>query len=213
MKTDDLISFLATGATTVPTPTVRRHFVLALVGGVVGAFLVMALLFGIRHDLLQAMHAWLFWFKLVFAGCLALAAGFASNLLGRPGARLNRIWIALIAPVLAVWIASAVTLGMADTVQRGDLIWGSTWKSCPFNIALISLPLLITMFWAMKQLAPTQLRLAGASAGLVAGALGSMVYALHCPEFAIPFVGIWYVLGMAISTLLGALLGPRVLRW
>ncbi|MEG0969467.1 MAG: NrsF family protein, partial [Pseudomonas sp.] len=27
------------------------------------------------------------------------------------------------------------------------------------------------------------------------------------------FWGVWYVLGMAIPTLIGALLGPRWLRW
>lgn len=213
MKTDDLISFLATGATAVPANTVRRSFILALGCGALGAFFVMAILFGIRHDLIQAMSEWLFWLKLVFAGSLALAGGIATNRLGRPGARLDQIWMALITPVIVVWIASAVALIMADPVQRDDLIFGITWKSCPFNIALISLPFLMTMFWVMRQLAPTHLRLAGASAGLLAGSLGTMVYALHCPESAIPFVGIWYVLGIAIPTLIGALLGPRTLKW
>jgi hypothetical protein len=57
------------------------------------------------------------------------------------------------------------------------------------------------------------LALSGAGAGLLAGALGTLVYALHCPESAAPFIGIWYVLGIAIPTLAGAMLGPRVLRW
>jgi hypothetical protein len=213
MKTDDLISFLATGATAVPTDTARRSFFLALGCGALGAFFVMVILFGIRRDLLQAMSEWLFWLKLVFAGSLALSGGISTNRLGRPGARLERIWIALVTPVIVVWIASSVMLFMADPVQRSELILGTTWKSCPFNIALISLPLLMAMFWAMRQLAPTHLRRAGASAGLLAGSLGTMVYALHCPESAIPFVGIWYVLGIAISTLVGALLGPRILKW
>jgi hypothetical protein len=28
-----------------------------------------------------------------------------------------------------------------------------------------------------------------------------------------PFIGTWYVAGIAIPTLVGAALGPRVLRW
>ena len=67
--------------------------------------------------------------------------------------------------------------------------------------------------WAMKGLAPTRLALAGAGAGLLAGALGALVYALHCPELAASFLAVWYVLGIAIPALAGALLGPRVLRW
>ncbi|MBC7444771.1 MAG: DUF1109 family protein [Polaromonas sp.] len=56
-------------------------------------------------------------------------------------------------------------------------------------------------------------RRALAGAGLLAGALSALVYALHCPESAAPFLAVWCMLGMAIPTLTGAVLGPRVLRW
>jgi hypothetical protein len=78
---------------------------------------------------------------------------------------------------------------------------------------MISLPLFMATLWAMRGLAPTRLALAGASAGLLAGSLGTLVYALHCPESGAPFIAVWYVLGIAIPTLTGAILGPRVLRW
>jgi hypothetical protein len=65
----------------------------------------------------------------------------------------------------------------------------------------------------MKGFAPTRLRLAGAAAGLAAGATGAAVYSLHCPELAAPFLGTWYVIGVLIPTAAGALIGPRVLRW
>jgi hypothetical protein len=62
-------------------------------------------------------------------------------------------------------------------------------------------------------MAPTRLRIAGAAAGFAAGAAGALVYTLHCPEMAAPFLGIWYVLGMLIPTAVGAALGPSLLRW
>jgi hypothetical protein len=65
----------------------------------------------------------------------------------------------------------------------------------------------------MKGLSPTRLLLAGAAAGLLAGAIGAAVYALHCPEVEAPFIAIWYVIGMFIPAFFGALLGPRLLRW
>ena len=102
---------------------------------------------------------------------------------------------------------------VACLAERTALIFGDTWKTCPFSIAMLSLPLLAATLWAMKGLAPTRLALAGASAGLLAGAMGALVYALHCPESTLPFLATWYVLGMAIPTLAGALLGPRLLRW
>ena len=66
---------------------------------------------------------------------------------------------------------------------------------------------------ALRGAAPTRLAWAGAGAGLLAGALGALAYALHCPEMAAPFLAVWYLAGMALPTLAGAWLGPRVLRW
>jgi hypothetical protein len=65
----------------------------------------------------------------------------------------------------------------------------------------------------MRGLAPTRLRWAGAGGGFAAGAAAALVYSLHCPELAAPFVGMWYLLGMAIPMGVGAALGPRLLRW
>ena len=52
-----------------------------------------------------------------------------------------------------------------------------------------------------------------AAAGLLAGAFAAAVYCLHCPETSAIFVLIWYSLGILATSLLGALLGPRLLRW
>ena len=213
MKTDDLISLLATGAAPVPTNAVGRRFAVALSCGFPIAVLIMVVTFGIRADLAQALSEWILWLKLAFAGSLALAGLIATERLARPGVRLGRVWAALVAPVLVLWLIAATVLITAAPAQRGDLILGDTWKTCAFNIALISLPLLAATLWAMKGLAPTRPALAGASAGLLAGALGTLVYALHCPESGAPFVAIWYVLGIAIPTLAGVVLGPRVLHW
>ncbi|WP_413773191.1 NrsF family protein [Acidithiobacillus sp. HP-2] len=36
---------------------------------------------------------------------------------------------------------------------------------------------------------------------------------LLCPEMGAPFIGTWYLLGILIPTVLGALLGETLLRW
>jgi len=90
---------------------------------------------------------------------------------------------------------------------------GVSWTECSVNIAALALPVFVAIAWWMKGLAPTRLRLAGAAAGLAAGAVGALVYTLHCPELAAPFLGIWYVLGMFLPAAAGALLGPFLLRW
>jgi len=40
-----------------------------------------------------------------------------------------------------------------------------------------------------------------------------VVYALHCPEMAAPFLFIWNGLGMLAPAAIGAAMGPRLLRW
>ena len=213
MKTEELVTLLAAGVAPVPANTVSRRFAMAMGWGVPGAVLLLVFTLGIRPDLAQAGSELMFWMKPAFAAGLALASLVAVERLARPGVRLGSVWVALATPVLAVWVIAAVVLVNAVPAQRADLVLGNTWKTCPFNIALISLPLLAATLWALKGLAPTRLALAGAGAGLLAGALSALVYTLHCPESTPPFLAVWYVLGIAIPTLAGAVLGPRVLRW
>jgi hypothetical protein len=121
--------------------------------------------------------------------------------------------VLLIAPLLAMWALAVVALTGADAQQRAVLFLGQTWDACPLRIAVLSAPVFAAAMWGMRGLAPTRPGLAGAAAGLLAGACGALVYSFHCPELAAPFLGTWYVLGMLIPTALGAIMGPLVLRW
>jgi hypothetical protein len=133
--------------------------------------------------------------------------------LARPGLGLGHSLALLALPPVVLWALAALVLGQAAPAERMALVLGSTWRSCPFNIAALSVPALAALFWALRGAAPTRLAWAGAGAGLLAGALGTLVYALHCPEMAAPFLAVWYLAGMALPTALGAFLGPRLLRW
>ena len=70
-----------------------------------------------------------------------------------------------------------------------------------------------TLVWAIRQGAPTQLSLSGAIAGVVAGGLGTVAYALSCSSDTIPFIAFCYGAAIALCALIGAQLGPRLLRW
>lgn len=213
MRTDDLISMLASGADPVEHEVPRRRYAAALGWGAFGSTLLMALLLGVRADLAEALRLPMFWVKLAFPSALFAGALLGVLRLSRPGAHLGRAPAAVAAPVLAMWLLAAVVLVGADPGERKELVLGFSAASCPFTIALLSVPLFGAALWAMKGLAPTRLALAGAAAGLLAGSGGALVYALYCPEMAAPFIGIWYLLGMLIPTALGAILGPRLLRW
>jgi hypothetical protein len=213
MKTDDLVTMLAAGAEPVESGVTARRYALALGWGALGATLLMATLLGVRADLAEAVRLPMFWIKLGFPVCLAVAALYVATRLARPGVRLGRVPAALAAPVIVIWLMAAYALLVAAPDERLALLLGQTWAVCPALIAMLSVPVFAGTFWAMKGLAPTQPALAGAAAGLLAGAVATAVYALHCPEMAAPFLATWYLLGMAIPTVVGALLGPRLLRW
>ena len=213
MRTDDLVAMLATGAGAVEPNAAARRYATGIGWGALGAALLMAVLVEVRDDLAAAVLLPMFWVKLAFVACLAAASLLAVSRLSRPGLRLAWVPGALAAPVLAMWVLAASVLMRADPAQRGQLFFGETWTTGPFLVALLSAPVLVALLWAMRGLAPTRLGLAGAAAGLLSGAVGALVYCLHCPEMEAPFLGFWYLAGMLIPTAVGALLGPRLLRW
>ncbi|HEY1997001.1 DUF1109 domain-containing protein [Paraburkholderia sp.] len=213
MKTDDLISMLSTGVAPVERHVAAKRLGRALVFGVLGALAIVILGYGVRHDISVLMRAPLFWVKLAWPACLAVAALAAAARLARPGIEIGGWWAGLAAPVALVWLAALLLLWLAPPGTREHLLMGRTWRSCSFNIALISLPAFVAVMWAARGLAPTRLRLAGAVAGLVAATIGALAYSLRCPEMSVPFWATWYVIGMSIPTAAGALLGPSVLRW
>jgi len=213
MNTDELISMLSTGVTAVDRGEFARRLGLALGWAVVGSLLSMLLLLGVQPGLQQLVAVPMFWGKLGFAAALVAAGVLATARLSRPGARLSPVWIAVSAPVLLLWAGAAYQLIQAGPLERSALVFGQTWLECLVNISVLSLPAFAAVLWAMKGLAPTRLRLAGAAAGMLSGSVGALVYALHCPELAAPFLAIWYVLGIVLTTMAGALVGPRALRW
>jgi hypothetical protein len=213
MKTDDLVALLANGNVAVAPHALERRLLVGISVGSIGAVVLMVTLLGVRPDLLAATHQPMFWVKSLFAASLALAALVTAARLSRPGVALGRAPLAVVSPLFGMWLLGALVLVSAAPEQRVKLLFGATWNDCPLLIALLALPVFVGTLWSVSGLAPTRLRLAGATSGLLAGAVATLVYCLHCPEMAAPFVALWYVLGMAVPTVLGALLGPRLLRW
>ena len=186
---------------------------MALGWGAFGATVLMAIFSGVRPDIVQAAWLPMFWIKLALPLSLVAGGLFAAARLSRPGARLRWVPGALAAPVIAIWLLAGYALVVAAPSDRAALVMGSTWQYCLVHVGVLAIPALIATLWAMKGLAPTRPVLAGAAAGLLAGAVGATIYALHCTEMAAPFLGTWYVAGMLIPTVAGALLGPLLLRW
>ena len=213
MNTDELVSLLATGSEAVDTRLPMRRYLIAVLAGTAVATLLTAEWLGVRPTLVPDLSVPMFWAKEAFCAALSAAGLVAVARLARPGSRLGWVRVAVAAPVIAIWLLAAAALLAANPQSRAELIFGQTARVCPFLIALISTPLFVGIFGAMRGLAPTRLRLAGAAAGFAAGSVGALAYSLHCPELAAPFLGIWYMLGILIPTAVGAWAGPRLLHW
>jgi len=213
MKTDELIRLLATGVEAVDPHVAEWRYARAIGLGLVAALILMLLLLRVRSDLLRAVMLPMFWVKSGFVASVLGSGVFATVRLSRPGARLDGVVPLLALPVILIWALSAYALITTPPGQRVALLLGETWSVCPWLIALLSLPVFVAVIWAMRGLAPTRPRAAGFAAGLLAGACAALVYCLHCPETAAPFIGLWYTLGMLIPAAVGSVLGPRLLRW
>jgi hypothetical protein len=213
MNTNDLIAMLAAEASTTPTVSALRRCVQATAAGVAISLALVLTLWGLNPELNTLTHTQAFWVKVVW---LVLTCTFAAPVvmhLARPGVAAGRgVWgIALALVGMALLALMQVATVDADTGMQ--LMLGSSWQECSASIVALSVPLLTALLWMLRDMAPTRPALAGASAGLMAGALASLVYSLHCTETAYAFVAVWYVAGIALMTCVGALLGSRLLRW
>lgn len=213
MNTDALIAALAQDSPPVPRHAVGRRLLLGIVGGGAFTLLLVALVLGFRGDLGLAMRGFAFWMKWTYTISLGIGAIVMVLRLARPEpVRLRGFW-PLVIPFALLAIVSAAEMAH---VPSGDwlTIWlGKTWKKCPWLVLILSAPIFIGLLWSFRRLAPTRLSAAGGAAGLAAGAWAATLYCLHCPEVSALFVLTWYTLGIGLAASVGALLGPRLLRW
>lgn len=213
MKTDDFISMLASGVAPVDRRTLAKRFSGAVLAGLLSATLLVMVIMGVRPDLHQVMATPIFWAKTAFPLCLMIGALSMVTRLARPGIATGPGKLLITAAIAAVWIGSIYVLLVAAPDDRLTIILGETWQVCALNITLLSIPGFIAVFWALSGLAPTRLKLSGACGGLLAGAMATIAYSLHCPEMEVPFWGVWYTLGMLVPTMVGVMIGQICLRW
>jgi hypothetical protein len=211
MKTDALIELLARGAGPAPRAVAARRLVpVAALGLLASVLLALSVIGPIPASMYSTSAPWM---KLAYAGSLAGAAGWLTARLARPIARLTAPRGTVLAVVGTMGLLGLLAWVATPDNQRMLALLGNSWSTCPWNVAAFSLPALTGSLWAVRGLAPTRPRAAGFAAGLFAGAVGAFGYALSCPEQSAAFVAVWYTLGIGLTGLLGALLGPRVLRW
>jgi hypothetical protein len=213
MRTGDLIDRLSRELT--PTrraaPALILGAGLAAGAGVAAALMLVGL--GLRPDLGFALRTAPFWLKFAYTLALTLAGFTLVDRTGRPGASLGP---GLLALGITVVVVAAIAIGQmlrAPGDLRPAMFFGGSHRVCPWMIVGLSLPVIVTLLFAARRMAPTQPTLAGAAAGLLAGAAAAAVYSFHCNETSAMFLAVWYTLGIAGAGAIGAVCGRFALRW
>ena len=147
---------------------------------------------------------------------LVIAAALVGGLAAAALVHTSLVIAVAVAVVLgAIAVALAVFL-LSQPLARGAMLRGATSISsgrCLVCIVFFAAVSLAAVIWAVRKGAPTRLKLSGAIAGIVAGGIGAAAYAFNCTSDTIPFIAIWYGAAIALCAVIGALIGPRVLRW
>lgn len=211
MKTDDLIEALARGAELEPKPRWRMNLAITLGAGLVAAVILVAIGLGVRPDIGAARMPIMM--KALFSALATAVVLPVALQLMKPGRPLGwRIGAVLLFVGVCV-LAAAVALMGAPEDRRMEMWMGNGVPWCVVLIPLLAIPTAVLLTWAMRAFAPTRLTLTGAALGAVSGGVGAMAYAMYCPVDSVAFVTTWYVVGIALSAAIGALLGSKLLRW
>jgi len=213
MKTEELVALLSTNPEPVNRGLVVRTLCLALAASSIVALGIAFVGLGVRSDLMTARVLIFVVIKLFFAiATVGLALAYLTRLT-RPGAQPKTSAFLIAMPFLIIAVLAAISLGLAPRSHWDKMIAGDEWLQCLLSVPVIAIVPFAISIWAVRRAAPTNLARTGAFAGLIAGGVSAMAYALHCSDDSLPFVAVWYGGTIVLCTLAGAALGPRLLRW
>jgi hypothetical protein len=211
MRTEELIRALAADAAR-PVIPVGRTLLRALGLGALLSTALFLLILHPRSDIGRALLSLPFDFKLGVVACVAVTSALLLGYAALPTSTAGHRWLLYIAPV-ALAAAVVVELATTDAGSWSEHLIGHNAVHCLSLIPLLSVPSLACLFFALRRAAPLRPPLAGATAGLVSGGVGAILYALTCPDDSPLFVATWYTIAIGGVATTSALGGGRWLRW
>jgi len=211
MKTEQLVEALVADRAARRKP-ISLVLALGLALGGAASLVLFLIDLGVRADIGPALATWRFDLKIgMVVLALILAFGLCREC-ARPDASRRPAWRLLALPVLAIG-AVALELAVVPRATWGTRLVGTNSMVCLSAIPVLSIAPLVAVLTVLRRGAAASPALAGAAAGLLAAALGAMLYAFHCFDDSPLFVVTWYSLAAIPIVLVGALIGRRLLRW
>jgi hypothetical protein len=119
-------------------------------------------------------------------------------------------WAAIAALIVPIAAAVAALVSRTPVAERLHPVNGVECLTYSISIGLV---LGAVLTWWLRRGAPTSPERAGTVTGLAAGSLGTLAYSMHCPHNDLVYIGLWYTIAIGITTLVGRLFVPRLVRW
>jgi len=214
MRTNELINTLVGDHASQPRPKPVAHgLVMAIIGGLAISSALFSLTLGVRPDILVALSTWRFDLKLSANLVLMIAATWVALRLSSPTTIPLSAMRALLVPVFLLLAAVMYELVTVPSSAWPSRAVGVNGVMCLASIISLSVLPLAATIYALRQGAPTSPAMLGAVGGLLAGALGATVFAMHCTNDSPLFVAIWYVLAIGLMSMFGLVVGRHALRW
>lgn len=214
MRTDELIEMLSTNIEPVDRARLARSLGLAVAGGAAGALVAVLFTLGVRPDLGNTGALGFVLLKFAFTVGVVGVSSLYLTRLARPGGERTVLPVRALAPFGVIVLLASLSLVSAPRTHWESMIVGDMWLECLLSIPIIAIVPFTVIVWAVRRFAsPTDLARTGAFVGLTAGGISAMGYALHCTDDSLPFIALWYGGTIALCTLAGAMLGPKLLRW
>lgn len=217
MNSDDLIERLSAEAGQGPRRSIPASLI-AAVSVAISVTLVLSLVLSYvslaptEFTLLHLMQP-VFMLKIAFLVSLLLASLSIVRDLSSPGRRVSMQLTFVLMPFLTLAVLSydEVTAPHPAGLQH-ELVHQSV-IACLLHVGLLAVPAFAILMFTVKAFAPVNLSRAGLFVGVLSGCIGALGYAVHCHDEFITLVAISYTLAIVQMGLIGALLGPRLLRW
>lgn len=213
MNTEELVRILSVGIDPVnPRLIVRDIYVSALAASALVLSVSLAAL-GLGWSGGTFANMGFLAIKVLFAASVTGIAFYFLQKYLRPGNAIPWLIAFVAAPFGVMLVLAGVVLSMSSTGHWHKMAVGTHWLECAVLIPVFSILPFGTLMWALRKAAPTHLVETGALAGLVAGGVGAIAYSVHCSDDSMVFIALWYGGAIALFAIVGALVGPRLLRW
>src|SRR4029079_12012984 len=212
MDTEQLIRTLAADNAHRPRP-VGYVLMLALLAAAPVSLLIFFAELGVRQDVMTAMRNPFFDLKFAVTLALAISAIAVALHLSRPETSLRGFGWYLLIPAGLLVAGISGEMMMPQRAPMMTRLVGNNSRYCLTFIPVISLPLLVAALFGLRHGARPRRARTGAIAGMLSAGLAATLYASHCTDDSPLFVATWYTLAAALVAALGALIGPRVLKY